>query len=170
MGSGAQPPGSTQPTEPARRPARRGRWRVALAGALLGLAVLLGGCGGGASAPPAGIEDPAATARVPVPGWYTARFRPPAGSVPVESIDDPDPGFGRTVTWRVPGSFDDTLDAVQRSFRSLGWAPTDRKDTTGSGARRTSFYLENDQVYAVRVFADDTLSGVRLTVELPAAR
>ena len=76
----------------------------------------------------------------------------------------------RTVTWRVPGSFDETLDAVQRSFRSLGWAPTDRKDASGSGARQTSFYVENDQVYAVRVFTDDTLSGVRLTVELPAAR
>jgi hypothetical protein len=86
----------------------------------------------------------------------------------VEAIDDPEPGFGRTVTWRVPGGYDETLREAERTFRSLGWTPSDRKERSEGGTRRTSFYLENDQVYAVRVFADDTLAGVRLTVELPA--
>ena len=105
-----------------------------------------------------------------MPDWYVVPFRPPAGSVPVEAIGQPGPGFGRTVTWRVPGSYEDTLAAAEATFRSLGWAPTDRKDAAGGGSRQTSFYLENDQVYAVRVFADDALEGVRLTVEMPAGR
>ena len=90
--------------------------------------------------------------------------------MPVESIEKPDPGVGRSVTWRVPGGFDDTLRSVERNFRSLGWSPTDRQDATDSGTRRTSYHLQNDQVYAVHVYSDDALSGVRLTVELPAAR
>lgn len=152
------------------RPRRSRATVAALAAAIVALGLLAGACGGGAASPPSGIEDPGATASVAVPDWYTSQFRPPAGSVPVEAIEQPDPGFGRTVTWRVPGSFDATLQTVDRSFRSLGWAPTDREDTNEGGTRRTSYYLENDQVYAVRVYADDTLSGVRLTVELPAAR
>ena len=152
------------------RPGRTRPRAGALGGVLVAIGLLVVACGGGSDSPPAGIEDPAATARVSVPEWYTAQFRPPAGSVPVESIEQPEPGFGRTVTWRVPDSFDATLQAAERSFRSLGWAPTDRQDTNEGGSRRTTYYLENDQVYAVRVYADDTLAGVRLTVELTAAR
>jgi hypothetical protein len=142
---------------------------VAIVVALLGITSALVGCGGGGSGP-TGIQDPAATASAPVPDWYTAPFRPPARSTVVEAIADPEPGFGRTVTWRVPGSYEDTVKATESSFQSLGWKPTDRKDSSEAGARRTSFYLENDQVFAVRIFADDTLAGVRLTVELPAGR
>jgi hypothetical protein len=127
-------------------------------------------CGGG-SAAPSGIEDPAASASPgTVPEWYTAPVRPPPGSVVVEAIERPEPGFGRTVTWRVPGSYDDTVEHVERTFGSLGWKETDRTDTTEGGSRRTSLYVENDQVFAVRVFSDEALKGVRLTVELPAAK
>jgi hypothetical protein len=129
----------------------------------------LGGCGGGTAAPQ-GIDDPVATATPqPVPDWYTAPFRPAAGSVVVEAIETPDPGFGRTVTWRVPGSFDDTLTNVNRTLDSLGWKASNRQDSSEGATRRTSFIVENDQVYAVRVFSDQALQGVRLTVELPAS-
>jgi hypothetical protein len=144
------------------------RRALAALSALL-VAVALVGCGDG-SAAPAGIEDPAATAsQGPVPDWYTAPVRPPAGSAVVDAIDAPEPGFGRTVTWRVPGSHEETVSHVERTFASLGWKETDRTDVSEGGSRRTNLYVENDRVFAVRVFSDEALKGVRLTVELPAA-
>jgi hypothetical protein len=147
---------------------RRLRCLVVAALVVASASTVPAGCGGGGSRP-TGIDDPAATASAgTVPDWYTAPFRPPAGSVVVEAIDDPESGLGRTVTWRVPSSYDDTIGQVEATFHSLGWKPTDRKDDSEGGSRQTSFYVENEQVYAIRIFADAALKGVRLTVELPA--
>ena len=66
-------------SEPSRAPSRP-RWRHrALPAVMIALAVVVVGACGGDSSPPAGIADPGATASVPVPDWYTAPFRPPAG-------------------------------------------------------------------------------------------
>jgi hypothetical protein len=53
---------------------------------------------------------------------------------------------------------------------NLGWPPVERTETDDEGAKRTSWFIENGEVYAVRVYEDDVLEGVRLTVELPADR
>ena len=137
----------------------------------LGLGVATIGCGSGSSEAPEGVVDPAAQARsAPLPSWFSSRFVPPAGSVVVDWIDRPEPGLGRTVTWRVPGEFEDVVGQVEVVVRNLGWQPTERTDATDEGARRTSLFIENSDVYAVRIYEDETLDGVRLTVELPAER
>ncbi|MPY94496.1 MAG: hypothetical protein GEV08_15990 [Acidimicrobiia bacterium] len=133
--------------------------------------VLAAACGGDGTAPE-GIEDPGA---VPlgedVPDWFPGQVRPPAGSVVVEVIDDPAPDFGRTVTWRATGGFDDVTDHVERLLAGLGWAPAEETETEGdTGSRRRTYFIRNDTVFSVRVFEDESLDGVRLAVELPATR
>jgi hypothetical protein len=164
------------------RPARATTRRTARPGAappprrLLALALVLaalstGACGGGADAPDV-VDDPGA---VPVgedvPAWYPGQVRPPAGSVVVEAIDDPAPDFGRTVTWRAEGDFDDVVEHVERLLSSLGWTTTEQPETEeGAGSRRRTYFVENDTVFSIRVFEDESLDGVRMAVELPAAR
>ena len=115
------------------------------------------------------MVDPAAQApAVPVPDWFPRRFVAPAGARVVDVIERPEPGLGRTVTWRVPGRFDDVVTQVERVLANLGWSPVERTETDDEGSRRTSWFIENGEVYAVRVYEDEVLEGVRLTVELPA--
>jgi hypothetical protein len=153
---------------------RRGGTRGAtlLVAALLAITVtMLGGCGSDEPDEPPGIVDPAARAQpATLPDWFPRRFVAPAGSAVVDVINRPEPGLGRTVTWRVPGDFDEVLGQVETVVRNLGWQPTERTEAADEGARRTSLFIENSEVYAVRVYEDDTLDGVRLTVELPADR
>lgn len=144
------------------RPLRTSLTVVALA-ACLGA----GSCGGTPAKAPDGIVDRAATATTgTVPTWFPSRFVPPPGAAVIEVVATPEPGIGRTVTWRVPGSYDDVVRQVEATLNSLGWRPTDiRKESTG-GSRRTALFVENAEVEVVRVFDEKTLDGVRVTVEL----
>jgi hypothetical protein len=147
------------------------RWRTRTFAAALACALGAGGslsaCGGAAQ--PAAVEDRAGreTGR-PVPAWFPRSFAPPPGSTVVDVIDRPEPGFGRTVTWRVPGRFDAVVDDVRKRLASLGWRPVRESTFSDPGTRRHSFFVESDEVYVVRVFEDELLEGLRLTVELPA--
>jgi hypothetical protein len=49
----------------------------------------------------------------------------------------------------------------------MGWRPVDVTQSNEGGSRRTTFFVENGQVFAARVFEDPSLRGVRLTIELP---
>lgn len=135
---------------------------------LLGLTPLFGGaCSSGTQAP-GGIADPAATATpLTVPTWFPSGFVAPAGSVVIEAIDTAADGVGPSVTWKVPGNFDQVVTQVRNTLNGLGWRPADTTESNEGGSRRTSFFVENSQVYAARIFQDPSLSGVRLTVELP---
>ncbi len=87
----------------------------------------------------------------------------------IDIISSPEPGLGRTLTWRYERAFDDIADELETILSSLTWTPTEITDTTGdAGARRKSYFIENNIVYAIRIFKDDTLNGVRLSAELPA--
>lgn len=154
-------------------PATRPRPAALIARAhVLALALVLVSvaCGGSPGAP-AGIEDPGA---VPlgedVPDWFPPEVRPPAGSVVIDVIDDPAPGLGRTVTWRAEGSFAQVSDHVERLLEGLGWSTTvDPETVEDAGARRRTYFVENDSVFSIQLFEDDNLDGVRLSAELPAA-
>lgn len=152
---------------PRRPPGRRPTTLAAAAAAVLALGAL--SCGG--SDAPVPIDDPGASASgQAVPGWFPAQVQPPPGSVVVEVIDDPAEGFGRTVTWRARGDFEEVADHVDRLLAGLGWTPTEEAETAGDvGARRRTWFLENDSVYSIRIFEDESLEGVRLAVELAAA-
>jgi hypothetical protein len=135
---------------------------------LLGLTLLVdAACGSGTQAP-SGIADPAATATpLTVPAWFPSGFAAPSGSIVIEAIDTAADGVGASVTWKVPGTFDQVVTQVRNTLNSLGWRPVDTTESSEGGSRRTSFFVENSQVYAARIFQDPSLSGVRLTVELP---
>ena len=116
------------------------------------------------------VDDPSADApAVDRPDWFPKPFEPPKGGVLIDLIDEPEPGLGRTLTWRYDRGFDDVAAELETILSSLGWTPSEVTDTSGdAGARRKSFFVENNVVYAIRVFKDDTLNGVRMSVELPA--
>jgi hypothetical protein len=138
--------------------------------ALLGSALLLAtvGCGSGGADPPEVVDQAVLARPGSVPEWFPRRFVAPEGSAVVEVIEEPEPGLGRTVTWRVPGDFDDVVSQVERVVENLGWKPTERTASADEGAEQTSLFIENSEVYAVRIYEDDVLEGVRMTVELPA--
>jgi hypothetical protein len=102
-----------------------------------------------------------------LPSWFPSGFAPPPGSQIVEVIQQPAEGVGRTVTWRVPGSFDTAVTDVARTLDNLGWRPVDKTESNEGGSKRTTFFVENSEIYAARVYQDEALPGVRLTVELP---
>lgn len=139
----------------------------------LGLAVasssaLLAGCGRGGDS--VKVDDPSSTApAVERPTWFPKPFEPPQGGVLIDVIDKPEPGLGRTLTWRYDRSFDEVAAEVETILSGLTWVPTEVIETDGdAGAKRKSFFIENNVVYTIRVFKDDALSGVRMSVELPA--
>lgn len=140
--------------------------------ALASVALVGTGCGSEGSDQPPGVVDRVAEAgpATTLPAWFPRRFVAPTGSAVVDVISDPEPGLGRTVTWRVPGDFDEVLGQVETVVRNLGWTATERTEARDEGANRTSLFIENSEVYAVRVYEDEALDGVRLTVELPADR
>ena len=135
------------------------------------LVLALAGCGGSSSV--AEIDDPVASqAPLPLPSWYPKAFLAPAGATVVDVIDVPEPGQGRSVTWRSNESFESVEKKVDASLASLGWKPTEKttdaaKGGVAAGTRRSTWFIENGTVYAIRLFQNDNLAGVRLSVELP---
>ena len=99
---------------------------------------------------------------------------PPPGSVVIDVIEKPEPDQGRTVTWRSDLAFSDAEGKVDATLRSLGWKPTQKLVDGGKdapkGSRRTSWFIENSSVFVVRLFEDENLKGLRLSVELPAKK
>jgi hypothetical protein len=159
-GTGGRPPGPTGQTRAVRR----------LLPVVATLIVLLGGvaCGSSGSGRPAGIQDSlTASPSQTLPVWFPSRFVPPPGSRIVEVIQQPEAGLGRTVTWKVPGTFDDAVTNVERTLNNLGWKPSDKTISNEGGSKRTTFFVDNGEIYAARVYEDEALPGVRLTVELP---
>ncbi len=144
--------------------------RCAAVVVVLAVLATMAACGS-SSKGPSGVDDPGAVAGdgQPAPAWFPAEFRAPSGSVIVEAIDDPEPTFGRTVTWRTTLGFDAVTSYVENTMRSLGWTPTNTTEDGDDGSRRTTFFIENGTVFSIRVFEDEALEGVRLAVELPAA-
>jgi len=126
-------------------------------------------CGSGAK-PPDPIDDAAAVATpVAVPDWFPSEWKPPPGAVAVEVISEPEPDFGRTVTWRSSAGYDEVVDQVGNGLAGLRWTPTEvTEDTDTFGTKRTSFFVENGSLYAIRVFEEAALDGVRITAELPS--
>ena len=75
------------------------------------------------------------------------------------------------MTWRVEPGFEDVVDHVDRLISGLGWTTTEETETDGdAGSRRRTYFIENDAVFSIRIFEDESLEGVRFAVELPAAR
>ncbi len=107
-----------------------------------------------------------------VPSWFPAEFPPPPGGRVVDVISRPltgDVKVGRTVTWRVDKKFDEVVADVEATLESLGWPPTQRFSTPDddTSSRRTAIYVENGTVQVIRIFTDENLDGVQVTVELP---
>jgi hypothetical protein len=142
--------------------------RHMLAALILSVApVLSSACGSGTKGP-SGIADPAATATpMTLPVWFPSGFAAPPGSVVIEAIDTAEGGVGPSVTWRVPGAYDQVVTQVRNTLNGMGWRPVDVTQSNEGGSRRTTFFVENGQVFAARVFEDPSLRGVRLTIELP---
>lgn len=131
---------------------------------------LTAGCGGGSDTP-SGLEDPlASAATVTIPSWFPTAFPGPTGGVVVDVISRPltgDVKVGRTVTWRVDKPYDRVVQDVDALVADAGWTPTQRLQSDDDASRRTSVYLENDTIEVIRVYTDENLKGVRVTVELP---
>ena len=129
------------------------------------------GCGGTSDV--TGVDDAIATqAPLPLPSWYPRAFVAPAGATVVDVIEVPEPGQGRSVTWRVSEPFESVEKNVDATLASLTWKPTEKTTDTAqggvaAGTRRTTWFIENGTVYAIRLFRNDSLAGVRLSVELP---
>ena len=134
----------------------------------------LAGCAGSSATPPV-VPDPAASATVEtLPEWFPARFVPPPGSVVIDVIESPEPDQGRTVTWRSDLTFSEAATKIEATLSSLGWKPTRKLIDGGKdapkGSRRTSWFIENGSVFVIRLFEDDNLKGLRLSVELQIGR
>lgn len=134
------------------------------------MCALLAGCGSDAT--PQGITDPGREAVAStLPAWFPA-FAPPAGGVIIDIIAEPSTGvqdivYGRSVTWRVDRPFQEVVTDIDRQLRNLGWVPTERRASDEPGSQRTTIYIENDQLEMIQVYRDDSLQGVRVTIELP---
>lgn len=142
--------------------------RPTVAALLAVLAPVVGVACGSGTREPSGVADPAATATpMTLPAWFPPGFVAPSGAVIIEAIGTSDGGVGPSVTWRVPGGFDQVVSQVRNTLNGLGWRPVDVTESNEGGTRRTTFFVENGQVFAARVFQDPSLKGVRLTIELP---
>ncbi len=129
---------------------------------------LLGACGGGSDS--SGISEDVRPVASTVPSWFPAEFVAPPGALIINYIARPETGavpIGRSVTWLVDRPYDKVVAEVDAAIAAAGWTPTDRVVAAETGSRRTSVYIETDRAKVVRTFTDDTLTGVRVTVELP---
>lgn len=152
-----------------RNPSRNLRRHGIVAAVSAAIAVAtLGACGGDSG--PSGIAEDVRPVASTVPSWFPAEFTAPTGAVIINYIARPETGavpIGRSVTWLVDRPYDKVVAEVDAAIAAAGWTPTDRVVTAETGSRRTSVYIETDRVKVVRTFTDDTLSGVRISVELP---
>lgn len=143
--------------------------RMRAAAALLAVltTVAVGGCRGTAAPD---IRDPTVTApALDPPDWFPRPFSPPRGGTLIDILAEPEPGSGRALTWRYDRSFDAIAKDVEQTLASLSWVPTEVAETEGdAGARRKSYFVENEVVFVIRLFSGEGIEGVRLSVELPA--
>ncbi|MFN0091179.1 MAG: hypothetical protein ACKVWR_13065 [Acidimicrobiales bacterium] len=152
-------------------PRRARRPPLAAAGCALALAWAAAGLTGCSKTPD--TPDPGgggAAAPASLPGGFPTHLLPGANPVLIDVVTEAEAGegFGPSATWRLSGGFDDAVRTIETALANLRWRAT-RTDDRSPASQQTSFVVDNDALYAARVFAGAGLKGVRVTLELPAA-